>query len=106
MDDGKDEKPFDAVAIILLIFVAGTSDSADLVTALILPVPALGQIAYFANIFLISPLTWATIQLWFIMKIGFSGRVGLLNLAGGIGNMIGIPASETGTVLVAIWFAN
>lgn len=104
--DGEAEKPFDTVAIILLIFIAGTSDAADLVSVLIFPVPAIGQIVYFGNAFLISPLTWATIQLWFIMKIGFSGRVGLLNLAGGIGNVIGIPGSETTTVIIATWLAN
>jgi hypothetical protein len=99
------EKPFGAVDIVLLVFVAGLSDIADLITDLLFPVPVLGQVVYVANAFFVSPLVWATIQLWFIMKVGF-GAPGLVNLAGGIGNVIGIPGSQTVTVIIATLLAN
>lgn len=98
-------KPFDTVSIVLLVMVAGLSDAVNAVVILIAAVPAIGQVAYLGNMFLVSPLVWATIQLWFIMKVGF-GSHGLVNVAGGILNVIGIPGGQTGTVIVAIYLAN
>ncbi len=111
MDENqKQEKPFDTVAIVLLLLVAGISDIADLFTDLIAPVPVIGQVVYFFNSFLISPLTWAIIQGWFIMKVGLSGRSGIIagvsNLLGGLGNIANIPGSETVTTIIAIFAAN
>lgn len=99
------EKPFDTVAIVLLVMIAGLSDVADLITYALFAVPVVGQVIYVFNAFLISPIVWAIIQFWFIMKVGF-GAPGLINLAGGIGNVIGIPGSQTLTVLIAVWLAN
>lgn len=106
MDENTNDKPFDTVSIVLLVIIAGGSDVADAVTLLIAAVPVIGQIAYLGNAFLISPIVWATIQLWFIIKLRSFGVSGLLNLAGGIGNIIGIPASQTVTVAIAIFLAN
>ncbi len=99
------EKPFGTVDIVFLVMIAGLSDVADLITDLVFAVPVVGQAIYLVNAFLISPLVWATIQFWFIMKVGF-GAPGLVNLAGGVGNIIGIPGSETLTVIIAIQIAN
>lgn len=99
------EKPFDIVAIVFLVMIAGLSDVADLITGALFAVPVVGQVIYVFNAFLISPIVWAIIQIWFIMKVGF-GAPGLVNLAGGIGNIIGIPGSQTLTVLIAVWLAN
>lgn len=100
-----EEKPFGSAEITFLVILAAISDIADLLTDLLFPVPILGQIIYILNAFLFSPLVWATIQIWFIMKIGF-GAPGLINVAGGIGNVIGIPGSQTLAVIIALYLAN
>ncbi len=103
MDEQK--KPFGAVDIVLLCIIAGASDLADLFTDLALPIPVIGQVAYFLNMLLISPAVWATIQLWFIIKVGF-GAPGLVTVAGGILNVVGVSGSQTASTLVAIYLAN
>lgn len=110
-EDEKQKKPFDTVAIVLLITIAGVSDISDIATDLIFGVPVIGQVVFLSNSFLISPLTWAAIQGWFIMKVGLSGRTGLItgvtNLLGGLGNVANFPpGSETITTIIAIIVAN
>lgn len=110
-EDEKQKKPFDAVSIVLLIIIAGISDISDIATDLIFPVPVIGQVVYLFNSFLISPLTWAAIQGWFIMKVGLGGRTGMItgitNLLGGLGNVANFPpGSETITTVIAIIVAN
>jgi hypothetical protein len=99
------DKPFKTVDIVPLVMIAVLSDVADLATDLIVAVPVVGQVAYIGNTFLISPIVWGTIQGWFLWKVGF-GAPGLINVAGGIGNVIGLPGSETASVLIAIYLAN
>lgn len=109
-EDQKEEKPIDTVSIVLLILISLTSDISDLVTDLIAAVPVVGQIVYLGNSFLISPITWIIIQGWFIMKVGLSGRKGLItgvsNLLGGLGNIANLPGSETIMTTIAIVAAN
>ena len=109
-EDQEKEKPIDTVSIVLLILISLTSDISDLVTDLIAAVPVIGQIVYLGNSLLISPITWIIIQVWFIMKVGLTGRKGLItgvsNLLGGLGNMANLPGSETIMTTIAIVAAN
>lgn len=108
--DQKKEKPFDTVSIVFVMLVAAISDISDLFTGLIAGVPYIGQAIYLMNSLLVSPFTWVIIQGWFIMKVGLTGRKGLLtgmsNLLGGLGNTANIPGSETITTAIAIIVAN
>lgn len=105
------EKPFDAVSIVLLMTIAGFSDAADLATVLLFPIPVIGQVIYLGNSFLVSPITWAIIQGWFIMKTS-GGRMSLgsftsfIPVLGGLGNIANIPGSEMITTAIAIAMAN
>jgi len=105
MEEQTAEKPFDVVLIVLLMLLALTSDISDAVTVLIAAVPVVGQIAYFGNMLLISPIVWALIQGTFVMKLGLFGRAGVINMAGGIANFFGIPGT-TITTGIAIFVAN
>ncbi|MEK9180479.1 MAG: hypothetical protein AAB897_03645 [Patescibacteria group bacterium] len=106
MNEAEGEKKIDLVLGIILMLLALLSDGTDALAAAAFAIPVLGQITYLLNAFLISPVVWAIIQFSFIMKMGFAGRVGLMNLTGGILNVIGIPGSETLATSIAIWFAN
>ncbi|GEM_PF-2279688 len=105
------EKPFDTVSIVLLMIVAGFSDAADLATALLFPIPIIGQVTYLGNSFLVSPITWAVIQGWFIMKThgkkaSLSSFTSFIPVLGGLGNIVNIPGSEFITTGFAIMMAN
>ncbi|KKW45801.1 MAG: hypothetical protein A3A43_01285 [Candidatus Liptonbacteria bacterium RIFCSPLOWO2_01_FULL_56_20] len=101
----EEQKPFGTVDKVFLFMIAGLSDVADLISVFAFPVPVIGQVIYLANAFFISPLVWAVIQFWFFARVGFGGP-GLISVAGGLGNMIGIPGSETLSVAIAVSLAN
>ncbi|MBI4085752.1 MAG: hypothetical protein HY433_00685 [Candidatus Liptonbacteria bacterium] len=105
------EKPFDTVSIVLLMTIAGFSDGTDLATALLFPVPVIGQVTYLGNSFLVSPITYAVIQGWFIMKThgkkaSLSSFTSFIPVMGGLGNIVNVPGSELISTIVAIWMAN
>lgn len=100
------EKPFDTVLIVLLLEIAVLSDVGDLATDLVAAVPVIGQVIYFGNSFLVSPIVWAILQGIFVMKTGGFKASSLVVMGGGLGNVINIPGSETITTIIAIVMAN
>jgi hypothetical protein len=98
------EKKFQTVDTVLLLMLAVTNDALLIVADLTLPIPVIGVIAV-GLIQMVSAAIWAIILFWFIMKLGFAGRIGVLQLAGQAAEMVGLPG-RTATVAIGIWLAN
>ncbi len=99
------EKPFGTVDIVILMLLSIISDITDLVTLLLFLVPVIGQVIFGINSLVVSPVLWAVIQTYFIMKTGMS-KASLLAVVGGLGNIANIPGSESITTALGIAMAN
>lgn len=105
------EKIFSIVDWVLLLTIAGISDSANAAAILIFPTPVVGQVVLTGKEYLVSPITYAIIQGWFIMKThGGRTSIGtftkLLPVFGGLGNFATIPGIEIITTAFAMWMAD
>lgn len=101
---GGSEKKFQIVDIVLLVIIALINDALNLASFLLAGIPVLGEISVL-GIEIIDFLLWALILFWFIIKMRSFGAPGLLQIGGGIAEMVGIPA-RTLTVIVGIIIAN
>lgn len=108
MDDDQDkqEKPFDTVSIVVLVMISLMSDGADLVAVMGMAIPVVGQILYFGNSMVISPIAWTILQGTILYKTGGFKASSLIALLGGVGNVANVPGSATSTTIWAILQAN
>jgi hypothetical protein len=99
-----EQKKFDMVEIVLLMMLALINDGLVIFADLGLAIPVVGLVlAGMAEA--INVVIWGIILFWFIMKLGFSGRVGIFQIAGGIAEFFGIPG-RSATVAIGIYIAN
>jgi len=98
------EKPFDLTSIVVLLILAITNDALIVFADIAFFIPIIGQISFLVMM-AASFVIWGIIFLWFTMKLGFAGPIGLLQIGGGLLAEIGIPA-RTATVLTGIFMAN
>lgn len=99
-----EEKPFDLTAIVLLIILAVLNDTLIVLADFAFLIPVIGQITFLAMM-AASFVIWAIIFLWFTLKLGFAGPIGLIQIGGGILAEIGVPV-RTATVITGIVMAN
>lgn len=98
------EKKFELPEIIVLLMLAIVNDILTVVVDFVFAFPIVGQILG-VSMEAVNAGIWAAILLWFIMKLGFKGEVGVLQVAGGIAEFVGIPA-RTFTVGAGIYLTN
>jgi len=97
-------KRFEMPEIIILLMLAVANDVITILADLVLLIPLIG-LFLFGIVTVLNAVIWGFILLWFIMKLGFAGKVGILQVGGGIGQFIGIP-SRTLTVGIGIFLTN
>lgn len=99
-----EEKKFSLPEIIVLLMIAVANDLLLLAVDFVFALPIVGQILG-AGMEFVNLIIWGIILLWFTMKLGFRGRIGVLQVAGGIAEFFGIPG-RTATVLLGIILTN
>ena len=100
----EEQKKFGLAEIIILLILAVTNDILTVLADLVFLIPIVGQ-AIFAAMGGVNIVIWAIILFWFIMKAGFKGGSGMLQVAGGVAQFIGMPA-RTIVVALGIFFVN
>lgn len=99
-----DQKKFDTVEIVLLMMLAIGNDAVMVLADMGVAIPVVG-VAFAGMIEVVNVVMWGIILLWFIMKLGFAGQIGLFQVAGGIAEFFGIPG-RSATVAIGIFMAN
>lgn len=99
-----EKKKFELSEIIVLLILAITNDALIVFADLAFLIPIIGQITFLAMM-AASFVIWGIIFLWFTLKLGFAGPIGLLQIGGGILAEIGLPV-RTATVITGIFMAN
>jgi len=99
------EKKVSLVETIYLLIIVSINSAAKIVADLVVGVPVIGEIVFmFADFFTI--IAWAVVLLFFVIKLGAFGAVGIAQTIGGILDMLGIPVGLLGSTILGIYLAN
>jgi hypothetical protein len=98
------EKKFQAPDIVILVLLAVFNDLLAIIAVIGVAIPVIG-IVIGGAFEIVNTCIWGIIMMWFIMKTGSFGAIGLIQTAGGIAQYAGIPG-RTVTTVIGIVMAN
>jgi hypothetical protein len=100
-----DAKKFNEAEIVIALLLVTFESVFKFVADIVFAVPVIGQIIFgFSELYTV--ITSAIILFWFVFKLGTFGYVGIMTVAGGALDFLGIPVGLATGTIAAIFLTN
>ena len=103
--EGNEEEKISTVEIIILVLIVSLNSLFKVVADFCNLIPIIGQVIFMlAEAY--SVFAWAAVIIYFIIKLGAFGTIGMVITVGGVLDMLGLPVGLAACTLIAIYLAN